>query len=219
MNLSEIITSFRNDTHDLASPPLWTDEELTEYANDGEREACRRARLIIDSEGDMCVIDMGIGDTTIDLDPTIIFVKRVRVTGQTLPLKRASWRDMDDSISNWEAHTGKIDKFISDWQTGKLRVYRIPTAPAILNLTVIRLPLVDMANDEDIPEIHLRYHASLLNWIKYRAYMKRDADTMDEALALKYLALFEEEFGKRSSAVDEEWIEREQQADPYDGTR
>jgi len=44
----------------------------------------------------------------------------------------------------------------------------------------------------------------------HRAYLKKDADANDPKKAADSLALFEQEFGRKSSAIDEVWIEREQ---------
>jgi hypothetical protein len=61
----------------------------------------------------------------------------------------------------------------------------------------------------DEPEINRRFHESLVFWMLYRAYSKQDAETKDAKKAGENLALFEQEFGKKSSAIDEAWIERE----------
>jgi hypothetical protein len=55
--------------------------------------------------------------------------------------------------------------------------------------------------------------------VRYCAHSRTDTeDVYDLKKAQEQLALFEQEFGKRSSAIDETWIEREQQYDEYDGT-
>ena len=77
------------------------------------------------------------------------------------------------------------------------------------NLSVVRLPLEDMANDTDEPEINKRYHLHLVDWMMYRAYSKQDSETVDMAKANKYLATFEAQFGRESTANEENWINRE----------
>lgn len=218
MTLIELRDLFRREVDDLDAPALWSDEEIYEFANDAQNEACRRARLLIDSSTvAICQITVAALASTAPLDSRIIFVRRARITGKNTPLDRASWRDLDESFPGWESHTGTVSHFVSDWETGKLRLYRIPTVQTVLNLTVARLPLADMGTD-DSPEINVRYHRSLVFWMKYRAYMKQDAETANPEKAKANLELFEQEFGRKSSAIDEEWIDRQQQTDTYDGT-
>ena len=81
---------------------------------------------------------------------------------------------------------------------------------------LIGMPFADMVDDQDIPEIFDRYHRSLRYWMMYRAYSKQDSQANDPKKAADALTLFEQEFGKKSSAIDETWIEREQSE--QDGT-
>ena len=136
-----------------------------------------------------------------------------------MPLVRRHLADMDLEAPGWEAIAGSVDSYIPDWQTGALRLVRTPTATDTLNLTVVRLPLADMANlTTDSPEIHSRFHRSLRFWMLYRAFSKQDADTADPKRAATNLALFEAEFGAKSAAIEEEWIRAQQAYDGYDGT-
>jgi hypothetical protein len=213
MNLEELIDTTRQEIREVTSPSLFTDELLTRYANDAVNEACRRARLLIDSTTvEICLLTFDANDPMAELDQRIIFVRRAKIVGQTRPLSRTVHRELDSERSGWEDETNSIPShFVTDWQTGYLRLYPTPTATLDVALTVVRLPLAAMVKDADTPEINARYHDSLIHWMKYRCYLTKDADIYDKDEALKCLGLFELEFGKRSSAVDEEWIAREQQ--------
>lgn len=211
MRLNDLIQIFRAEVDDAVTPYLWSDDELIEYANDAELEACRRSRLIVDSStAAICQIAVVAGTATYALDPRVLFVRRARLTG-LLPLKRKNMQDMDIQYPGWEdAAAGTPSAFIPDFETGKIRLYPTPDAAATLNLMVVRDPLAEMNDDSDTPEIAARYHRSLRFWMMHRAYLKKDADANDPKKAAESLALFEQEFGKKSSALDETWIEREQ---------
>ena len=231
MNLRDLILLFRTEVDDKAEPFLWSDEELAEYATDAENEACRRARLLIDSTtADICTYDVLAGDPWITLDPRVIFVRRAYVDTRTIRLSRLSYRDLD-AIPGWGAQTGTVQSFITDMATGKLRLYKywpaddpppVPPATATvmdtLRLTVVRLPLTPLTHLDDEIEIHERYARSLRHWMAHRAYLKRDEDTFDEKKSAQAEAMFAREFGAFSGAIEEEWIERTQQADDIDGT-
>lgn len=219
MKLRELIEIFRNEVDDAAEPFLWTEEELIEYTNDAENEAARRGRLLVDSTTpEICEIALVAGTAAYALDPRVIFVRRARVASRSLPLARATLRDFDSEVPGWEAHTGTITSFITDYDTGKLRLYRKPTADDTLLLSVTRLPLNEMKKLDDAPEIHARFQRNLRHWLKFRAYSKQDAETKDDKKAAEGLALFVKEFGEASSAIDEEWISREQRGDVWDGS-
>jgi len=63
-----------------------------------------------------------------------------------------------------------------------------------LYLSVWRLPASAMTID-DTPEINPEYHEFLLEWVAFRAYMKRDEDTFNPEKSATHRALFDERFG------------------------
>jgi hypothetical protein len=67
------------------------------------------------------------------------------------------------------------------------------------------------------PEIPARYHNGLVNWMLYRAFGKQDSETNDPEKSRNSLDKFELEFGKKSSAIDEKYIENNYGYDGYDG--
>lgn len=218
MTLAELLADARMKSTDDVAPYLWSDAELKGYANEAEREACRRGRLIVDSTStQVCNITLAANRATTILSPKVFFVNRAKLVGESLPLTPISYKDLDRQVPGWEDTTGTPTHFVKDMDSGKFRPYPTPTAATAVRLTVTRMPLCDMTEDTDEPEIRPHLHESLVHWMLYRQYSKPDADTEDEAKAAKHLALFEQEFGKKSSAFDEAWIEREHGYTPDEG--
>lgn len=218
MNLSELIANARIQATDRVAPYLWSDDEITSYANDAEREACRRARLITDSTtASVCNITLVAATASYTLSRKVLFVNRVKLVGESIPLGPVSYKDLDRQVPGWEDETGTPTRYVKDTDTGKFRPYPTPTAAGTAKLTVTRLPLEDMVGDSDEPEIQPHLHGSLLFWILHCMFSKPDNDGYDEAKAAKNLALFEQEFGKKSAAFDEAWIEREHGYTPDEG--
>lgn len=217
MDLRDLMTLFRQEADDLAEPYLWSDDELIDYANDAEQEACRRARLLVDSStAAVTQIAVVAGTALYELDERVLFVRRARFAGH-LPLLRKNMQDMEDHDPYWQdAAADQPSAFVPDYDTGKLLLWPTPTENDTLYLTVVRAPLADMNDPSDTPEIASRWHRSLRFWMLYRAYGKQDAEANDPKKAATALALFEQEFGQKSSAIDEAWIAREQM--DYDGT-
>jgi hypothetical protein len=217
MTLQDLITLFRNEADDATEPYLWDDEEVIDFANEAESEACRRSRLLVDSTSALTQLlvdplDAGV----ISLDPSIVFVRRAMLAGRR-PLHRMTVRDLDAHNPYWmNAGPAVPLAYVTDFQTGAILLHPVPAAEDMLLLTVVRTPLVEMRSLEDSPEIAPRFHRSLRYWMLYRAYSKQDSQANDPKKAADSLALFEQEFGKKSSAIDENWIAHEQMDD--DGT-
>ena len=76
-------------------------------------------------------------------------------------------------------------------------------------------PVADQAVDAEIAS---RYAVKLVHWIGYRALANRDKEEKyDPEGAKRHLGEFEDEFGKRSSAIDETWIARHHEVDDLEG--
>jgi hypothetical protein len=220
MNRKELREAIREDLDDLAKPYLWSDAFLNRALDEAESEACRRARLIVDSsDSAVCRIATTLNENTYDLDDRIIFVRRVLSSGRTTPLRKISYKDLDGRYPGWESQTGAISHYCLDFTTGKLVTDRKPTASEVvtLSLTVVRTPLKGLETDGAEPEIKPRYHFSLRHYAVFLAYMKPDEDTYRPDKAKMAEALFTQEFGKKSDAKDEAWIEREHGYDQDEG--
>lgn len=230
MTLAQLIASFREVADDLGAPPLWSDTALTFWANEAQHEAARRARLFLDSSTDAtCKITITAGTASYPVDSRVIFVRRAKLESLTIPLSKINLRDMDTVYPGWES---SADSTPGHWMpTGdhEITLYPTPIANDVLRLQVIREPLEDMAPaidnvdpDPDVPavdpEIPSRMQFRLVDWMLYRALMVRDKEEKyDPKSAKEYLASFEAEFGKPSSAIDETWINREHGYDDYEG--
>ncbi len=210
MNLEELITSARSRSNDTVEAYLWTDLEWAEYATDAEAEACRRARLIVDSTTDeVTLITLNSTDATYDLDQRVIFIKRAKLVGRSEVLRPVSFEDLDRCTPDWETETGEPRHYVPDMDEDKFRPYPSPDAAGEVRLTVVRTPLAPLVESFDEPEIKPRYHLGLVNWMLYRAYSKPDAETKNDIKAADHLAAFEAEFGRKSSAINEVWLNRE----------
>src|SRR5438045_1733341 len=159
MKLEELVEIFRTETDDLdAQGYLWTDDEVLDFANDAQNEACRRARLLVDAtDTDICRVAITAGTASYPLDARVIFVRWAKLSLQNYSLKRAYVKDLTD-IVNWQAHTGTPTNYVTSWETGKILLYRSPVVDDTLSLRVVRMPLEEMDSFDDTPEINARYH-------------------------------------------------------------
>lgn len=221
MNGGELLSLFRQQADDAAAPYLWSDTEIYAWLTDAEREAARRARLIVDSAtAAVCTIAVVANTAQYALDARIIYIRRVKLASRTLPLEPLDYRDLDACTPGWESHTGTVSAYVRGMDSNKLRIYRKPTAVDSINLLVVREPLLALSAAQTTLEIAARYHVALLDWVCFRAYSKKDSQAYDPDLAGKHATMFEAEFGTRekSAAFEEEWQRNHQPFSDHDGT-
>lgn len=205
MNLGQLISQFRVDTRDDQARYLWTNDEITGYANEAVDEACRRSRMLVDSSSIASEASLGVGESEIELHDSVIYIKRVRIVGGSV-LRPCVMADMDERIPGWEESTASTPSvFVPDWESGKLKVWPPSSTSIDLKMTVIRVPMDEMESDDDEPEIPSRYHRALLDYMKFIGYQKQDADTMDAVKSMKFEERFAAEFGPPVSAQNERW--------------
>lgn len=218
MNLGDLRTRWRvrvKDTRPAGSnaPYLWSDDDFAEFLNEAQREAARRAHLLVDSTHAMTQVSIAAGDRVVALDPRIQGIRRARMSSSGIPLTLKSVRDMDEYLPGWEDSAASTPRlYVLDYQSGAACMYPPSANADTLKLTVVRDPLNDLVKDDDAPEINPRYHLALLNWVSYRAYSIPDADAGDPKKAETSLADFEREFGTSAGAINERWA-LEQYAD------
>ena len=206
MKLAGLIREYRREADDNAAPYFVADADLFDFANEAEEEACRRAHLLRDSTTSaVCTVAVTAGDPVVTLHASIIDVLRVKMASETVPLQIVPQNEMDRVNVGWDSITGKPRAVVVGRDTGKLRLWPTPTANETLALTVSRLPLVEMNDTEDTPEVPRPYHRALAQWMLYRVFSIRDSELFDPNKAGVALANFEREFGKRQSARNEMW--------------
>lgn len=206
MKLSALIREYRREADDNAQPYFVSDADLMDLANQAEEEACRRAHLLRDTTtASVCTVNVTAGDPVVTMHASIIDVLRVKMASETVPLQLIPQDEMDRVNIGWESQTGKPRAVVVGRDTGKLRLWPTPDANEVLTLTVSRLPLAEMNDAEDSPEIPRQYHRALAQWLLYRVFSIRDGELFDPNKAAIALANFEREFGKRQSARNEMW--------------
>jgi hypothetical protein len=209
MTLTEIIGNLvRPRLDDANSPYMISDAEMIVYANEAQMEAARRARLFIDSTtAEITQIAATANSWRHTLDSRVMFVKRARFSGQSFNLKKRSVDWMDQHVPGWEDHdAGTPIYYFTDYDSGYLCTYPKLEIADTLKLTVVREPLAALDELTDTPELKGRHQYGMVDWILHRCYAKKDADVYDPQKSLEHLALFEAEFGKRSTAKDEYYI-------------
>lgn len=191
---ADLITTARARLADEALPYLWEDTELTTYIQDAEKEATERANLLpVDGVSEYCDISIVAGTATYAASPYIYEIKKARIVGQTLPLTRTSREKLNREKTNWEDETGVPVEYYFD-VSNNIRLYPNPTEDGTLNIAGLRFPVVPMGTS---PEINIKYHIPMLDWVYRQAYLKQDSDAYDIKKSEYFEMLFTRSFGPK----------------------
>lgn len=223
MTLQELIDLYRVQSGDRSTSlggcdddALSPDVVLKIYANEAEVEACRRGQLLRDSYSAMCTVPFAPGADSVALAPQIVRVLRASVDRKALDVFSAE--EMDCFMPGWEFQDRRDvpQRLVTGMSAGRLNLWPRPEVPGVIRLTVQRLPLKPMRDMRDQPEIRPELHPALVQWMLYRAYSTQDTDLYNDAKAAVCLGRFEEEFGRKSSGRNEQWV-RSRDADMMPG--
>lgn len=227
MTTQELLDLFGGMADDVGSPPLWSNAVRLGFLNEAQLEACRRARLLVDGDTeDVCRITVEAGTQVYDVDPRVIFIREVRfVDAEDAEhrLQKVHAKDLEKHAPGWRnSEATSVPVWWTPYGNQKICIEKT-TGAGVLHLDVVREPLEDCRLAADpieavAPEIPARYQHKLVDWMLYRALSMRDKEEKyDPKSAADHLALFEQEFGPRSSAIDETWIQRQHGYDEYEG--
>ncbi len=224
--LEQLATVFRQRVDDLpgdiAAPTqswdnddsglLWSNEEVCTYADEAQQELARR-KPILDTDITPAITQIAVVAATqpFTYDSRILsvdrikFVETVSLDEHILRKRSAAWMDLH--FRNWDlegnlATAGAPHTYVDYLDERVMKLYPVPDLAGTLHLTVWRRPLVhlDWSLRHKQLEAQDEHHLDLLDWMMYRAYLKRDAETENVALAGEHKAIFDERIGVRPSA-------------------
>lgn len=201
MDLKELRRRFRVEASDLIEPYFNSTEDVDAWLNDAVREACIRGRLLHESEdATICRIEITAGQAQYPLDPRIYELTHLRFDPGHGQCEREVKLTSEEILShryhsNWRTMIGDpVHAVQSD--TG-LRLVPRPEQDGTIIIEGYRLPIVDMVEDIDQPEINQAHHAHLVQWALHKAFSIPDTEFMDPNRAQIAEINFIDYFGDR----------------------
>ena len=191
-NSQELFDAFREDVVDQALPYLWSEAEVTDYADIAYRQFIRLTGGISDFTSDACVIDLAIGVDVYDTHPSLLRIMdaTLRSTGREVKVINstdvntlyASDSDYGFPRDLIRKNTPGAPRFLLiGMQKDVAKVIQIPTAVDAIDMVIYRLPLDNIVDgSHPLSDIDGDHHRSLLQWMKYLAHLKQDAETFDK---------------------------------------
>lgn len=207
MNLEELLLQLRRDyLDDAAGFTLYSDEALIGFIADAQRQVCLRARALVDSTTPaVTAYALAAGDRSVQLHPSILAVRMVRVAPCKHPLVGTTAKRLWKRDPGWDiADPADPRHWIPDYQDGYLYLDRPVEQDTTLHLSVWRMPLEEEAleGNDDEPVIALHWHQDLLDWAAHRAFSGKDTQTADDARADRALRAFEAKVGRLPSMTE-----------------
>ena len=198
MNLADLIRRFRVLSKDVVLPYRTEDQDVIDWLNDAQAQACVRGRLLV-AEGDqlLCQIALTPGQSTYPLHRSLYELIDLRVitpTGEVrkVVLKSREW--LDAEFPEWRDCQRDCTMAIQT-DTG-LRLVGKVNAGEVLRLEAYRLPLKKLDNDTDKPEIHEAHHEHLIQWALHKAFSVPDSELFDPNRAALSERAFTSYFGR-----------------------
>ena len=193
MTLGELIRRFRARAKDAVEPFLFSNEDVTDWLNDAQDQACVRGRLLRDdSTPEVCQIVLTPSQPVYPLHRRLYEIISLRVKdadGKARPMRLVSREWLDAERCDWRDETRETCFAIQD--ENSIRIVGAIKAGEVLHIECYRLPLDSMVNGTDEPEIHEAHHDHLIQWALHEAFSIPDAEMFDAQRAEKA----EREFG------------------------
>ena len=187
MTLADLLRRFRVLAKDVAEPYRADDQDVIDWLNDAQAQACVRGRLLV-AEGDpaLCHIPLTVGQSAYPLHRAIYELIDLRIKtpdGQShkVVLKSREW--LDSEYPGWREHKNCV-RIANQTDTGLRLVGQVEDGE-LLELEAYRLPLVPMAAPADpaaewpSPEIHEAHHEHLIQWALHKAFSVPDSELFD----------------------------------------
>lgn len=200
MTLGELIKLARTRLDDLRLPYLWSDAQLTEFANAAQEEVADRTRCIRDDVSLPLVLNTPF--YTLPVAP--LKIHSVQITdadGVIDKVDFASEAEFNTLIQfgNYVSERPRFYSISNDIST--VILHPIPNTTGTVSIEFSRLPTDDelMVSMGDEPIVPKEMHRDMVYWMLVESYSLRDGDIREKNLADVNEAKFERRFGPKIS--------------------
>lgn len=201
MDSTGLYDHFRSQVVDVATPYLWSDDEVWRYMNDAYRMFVRNTGGIADFTSDATRIAVVTGEPTAEMPASILRVSDAFRVSDGQPVKVINYTDL---VSGKKADDyGFLVKNVNKPINGALRYMLIgrqkhlcewtviPSVDDEVQMTIYRLPLASIDNSgQSLDEVDEEHHLHLTEWMKHLAYKKHDAETFNPKASAEAEAAF-----------------------------
>lgn len=167
MNVAEIKTRVKRQFGDESGVQL-TDEDIVRWINDAMREIATQNENVLETVS-TAAITAGTAEYTLPTD--ILQLRAIRYNDHKLDV--LSLQEADQHITRYEdpaSYSQGTPEYA--WiYANKITLYPTPneSGGSLLKLYYTRLP-IEVSVDNDIPELHVKYHPMIVQYVLQQAY-------------------------------------------------
>ena len=218
-----LLVVFREDVDDIdggvgGADYLWSDAEFYRYLDRAQKEFVRRTN-ILKTATVTAISDIAVtaDDPIITPAVNVLHPIRAKLLLDTRPLEIVPFEELDGgavsfnedygvffSGVNWEAVAGTPRVLITNWDETVWRLAPTPVVSDTLKLIATYLPTTDISEATKTTAMAVTLiedQLIILDYVKYLAYRKQDADVYDTNLSNGFLASFLRDAADRKSAL------------------
>ncbi|MFA9283768.1 DUF6682 family protein [Comamonas sp. SY3] len=190
LTLKDLIRRFRVLAKDVPQPYRVEDEDVIDWLNDAQAQACVRGRLLVaEDDPALCQVTLTPGQSAYEHNRALYEFIDLRIkspTGEVRKVALKSRECLDAELPGWRDHQRPACMAIQT-DTG-LRLVGYVYSGEVLHLEAYRLPLEPMVGPADpndpaavwpAPEIHDAHHEHLVQWALHKAFSIPDSELFD----------------------------------------
>lgn len=203
MDSGELFDAFQSDVTDTNGTRFWSTSEVYRYMNDAYRMFVRLIGGIPDFTSTATEVPIVLGEPVGVLDPVILKITKAQRLSDSKEITIINYTDLA-RLSTSPNDYGRIQPLVLDLEQGPvsygiigmqrntIRWVKVPAVDDTANLLIYRLPFQRITGaDQEFEDVDEDHHIAFLDWMKYRAYGKQDADSFDARKSEEYKQSFE----------------------------
>src|SRR5690606_884565 len=203
----ELLRCFRAEVGDAVAPYLWEDWEVYGYMTEGFDALLKQANV----QTTVLQLAFAEGEPTVVLPRSLLHIRAMRIVGGG-PLRAASATERAAVRSNdygapWTGEdpmfsgSGKPQFYVRDYERRALRLVPIPNVGGTLELQGTVTVSTPLGDGTPLPSTDAEDLRLVLQYMKYLAYAKHDAETEDLTRSAHHEARFRAGAKERESRL------------------
>lgn len=186
MTSGDLLEIFRDEMDDRVEPYLWSDDLCYGYINDAQQMFYRLTDGIPDgTTPEVTLLSIEPATEWYATHPSILKIRDAYRVDTGAPVTIYNQEDMASYGLRFNGRPGPLRALVIGIEDFKARAWPVPNETVDIQLTVFRLPLVDVVDDQPL-NVADQHQVHLLLWVKHRAYSKQNAETFDRTRAKEF---------------------------------
>jgi hypothetical protein len=198
LDVDDLLGLMRRELSDAEPPYLWSDDDLLQYLDEAQDAFARTTELFTDNTTTSITrVTVTAGEAFVALSPKIHRIRDAWLQTERASIQPANLNELDDLFCSddygvvqrgqWRTSTGTPYYIVTDIERDKGRLVPIPVADDTLELSVVRLPLKSVVENNGLELAAPKHQRAVVLYAKGLAYDTADADTQNGTLAAKFM--------------------------------